>query len=703
MLLFLYLGSFFNFVVASLIGVAVFLKSKKNILNQTCAFFSMAVALWSIAYFFPLTGHSEFLSLWSFRLLHIGANYISVSKLHFYFALLGKHKENKKILIVLYSVLTFFALLMPTDIFIPEVVPKFDFPYWAKIDHVYATWLTIWMGIEVYAVTYLFWNALRSKGVKRQILKYLLIGNLIFIPGGLSNFFIFFDINVIPYFSFLVSFMPLSIAYIILRYRTFSLSYNIIAYGKPMFAGASSLFLSFTLVHSMEYVIHIREILYVSFFISFSSLYLGISKLASSRFLYALFRINKVENFHFFLEKITKKYAFYEHLDELKVDLYNTFVINLKVDFIKLIFPIKKNKENAGIIEHFQDMPKEKFLVKEELLLQKRSKKKSTLLREISKLGEVCLPIYRVGKPEIIGLFILGKQKYNNPYLSEQLKQLEELGRYLSLSLSVVHYNKFLQDEVKNKTKLLNLQNKELKKSYKQLQQFDKEKDEFLAIASHELRTPITIIKGYSSLFLEGDLGKISKEQAQYIEKIFSGSKELLALVNDMLDMQKLEADRMDFAAEEISTRELIKEIVNNFQNMYAEKNIELAYQVSTKVQTTKADPRRLKQILTNLLSNACKFTPEKGKVAVKVKEYKEDKKFSEFVVSDTGIGISDNLIDKIFEKFYQIDSALQRSVSGTGLGMPIVKSMVEKMNGKIWVESVLQKGTRFHFILPKF
>ena len=703
MLYFLYVGALFNFFVASSIGVSIFLKDKKNIINQTCAFFSLAVSLWSIFYFFPIVGDNKILSLCSFRLLHIGANYISISKLHFYFALLGEHKKNKKLLIFLHIILGVFTVLMPTKFFIPEVVPKFDFPYWARIGVLYKVWLSIWMIIEVYAVGYLFSYFLKSDGIKRQIFKYILIGNLIFIPGGLSNFFLFFDINIIPYFSFLVAFMPLSIAYIILRYRTFSFSYKIISFGKPIFTIVSSLGISFFIIQFLEKVISKIEILYLFFLLSFLFLFHGFKKIINSKIFLDALRLSELHSFNFAIQIILEKRVFYENFDELKNNLENVFIKNLNIEYAKIYFPINKKKPKyPNLTEYFKDFSREKFIVREELSLkQKDKKRKSSLLLELENFAEVCLPIYHVGNHEIIGFFVLGKQKYNNPYSVEQLKKLEELGQYLSLSLTVIYYNKFLQDEIKNKTKLLDTKNKKLKKSYEKLKELDKERDEFLAVASHELRTPITIIKGYTSLFIEESFGEVNKEQKNYLKKIFSGSEQLLLLVNNMLDIQKLKAKKMVFNIKTIDNQEIVTEMIENFKHMYQKKNINLDFKVKKNTKVN-ADPNKLKQVFNNLLSNAYKFTPEKGKVKVEVKKYKEDEQFFEFIVTDNGIGIPDKLKNKIFEKFYQIDSYLSRDVEGTGLGLPIVKSIIEEMKGEIWVESKLKTGTSFHFILPE-
>ncbi|MDD3646116.1 MAG: ATP-binding protein [Candidatus Gracilibacteria bacterium] len=221
-------------------------------------------------------------------------------------------------------------------------------------------------------------------------------------------------------------------------------------------------------------------------------------------------------------------------------------------------------------------------------------------------------------------------------------------------------------------------------------------KAEFLSIASHELRTPMTVIKGYSALLLEERFGKINEDQRKYLDTIKNNSSNLIHIVNDMLDIGKLEADKMEINYEEFNLKEFIDEMTNYFTPMFTNKKIKL--NGSSVASIINTDKGKLNQVLTNLVGNAFKFTPENGKVEIKVEKEGEKMKFS---VKDSGIGIKKDDISKLFIKFSQIDSHLQREVSGTGLGLVICKLIVEKLGGTIGVESVEGKGSTFFFYLP--
>lgn len=221
-------------------------------------------------------------------------------------------------------------------------------------------------------------------------------------------------------------------------------------------------------------------------------------------------------------------------------------------------------------------------------------------------------------------------------------------------------------------------------------------KAEFLSIASHELRTPMTVIKWYSALLLEERFWKINEDQRKYLDTIKNNSSNLIHIVNDMLDIWKLEADKMEINYEEFNLKEFIDEMTNYFTPMFTNKKIKLNWSSVASIINT--DKGKLNQVLTNLVWNAFKFTPENWKVEIKVEKEWEKMKFS---VKDSGIWIKKDDISKLFIKFSQIDSHLQREVSWTWLWLVICKLIVEKLWWTIWVESVEGKGSTFFFYLP--
>ncbi len=225
-------------------------------------------------------------------------------------------------------------------------------------------------------------------------------------------------------------------------------------------------------------------------------------------------------------------------------------------------------------------------------------------------------------------------------------------------------------------------------------------KDDFLATMSHELRTPLNGILGFSETLLEGIRGPMNEKQTQAVKIIQSSGEHLLGLINDILDVSKIEAEKFDLHLEEVGVHEACQSSLALIKEMANKKSIAIEYTISPADCRIFADPRRLKQILINLLNNSAKFTPEHGKIKLEVQANAVEKSIR-FSVKDSGIGISPEDLMKIFKPFVQVDSRLSRQFEGTGLGLTLAKKLVEMHGGNIEVQSEVGVGTCFSFVLP--
>lgn len=231
-----------------------------------------------------------------------------------------------------------------------------------------------------------------------------------------------------------------------------------------------------------------------------------------------------------------------------------------------------------------------------------------------------------------------------------------------------------------------------IKKQHKKLQELDKTKNLFLANISHELRTPLNAIIGFSQALDSQIFGSLNEKQAEYIKDIQISSLHLLGMINEILDLSKLEANAMKFNPIELNSTQIIQEVVNILEPLYANKNIKVDFKNDFSC-TIKADYQKFQQILYNLLSNAIKFTGQDGKIEIIQEKINKDYILK---IKDNGIGIEKKYHNKIFKKFVHIDNIYSKSQTSTGLGLPITKELVKLHNGKIMLESELNKGTTF-------
>lgn len=251
----------------------------------------------------------------------------------------------------------------------------------------------------------------------------------------------------------------------------------------------------------------------------------------------------------------------------------------------------------------------------------------------------------------------------------------------------------------------LDEQNRRLEAMNRRLKELDRLKSSFLATVSHELRTPLTSIIGYSDMLSEGMAGPLNAEQADYIQTISEKGETLLRLIGSILDLSQIEAGKVRLNFMPIDPAELLRSAISSVQPQAAKKNVRLLPELPPKPLTVTADLERLKQVAINLLANAVKFTPEGGQVRVRLSELEEQPELSalgyRLVVEDSGVGIPEEQLERIFESFYQVDSSSTREFGGAGLGLAIVKSFVEGHGGTMRVQSELGRGSRFTAVLP--
>jgi len=298
---------------------------------------------------------------------------------------------------------------------------------------------------------------------------------------------------------------------------------------------------------------------------------------------------------------------------------------------------------------------------------------------------ELSTPLLREGEP--IGVILIRRTEVC-PFTEKQIALLQTFADQAVIAIENVR----LFQEIQNK-------NRQLEVANERLQELDRLKSDFVANVSHELRTPLTAIKGAIDLLLREVAGPLNEKQTHYLARVRSNTHRLAGLINDVLDLSRIEEGKIDLQAERVSLAGLVHEVVETLKPLATEKEIVIRATIPESSLLVWADRDKITQILTNLIGNAVKFIPTAGRVTVS--GIIIDGEWVRVSVADNGPGIPLEEKDRVFEKFYQVAEAGGAKPKGTGLGLAISKALIELHGGKIWVESGLSLGSTFHFTLP--
>ena len=229
--------------------------------------------------------------------------------------------------------------------------------------------------------------------------------------------------------------------------------------------------------------------------------------------------------------------------------------------------------------------------------------------------------------------------------------------------------------------------------------EIDKAKTEFVSLASHQLRTPLSTVSWYSEMLLSGDAGKVTDDQQKYLEEIYKGNQRMVDLVNTLLDVSRIEIGTFVGESKPTNIIKIAESVIDEQRLQIDKKRIKFSSSFENDMPLMQSDPKLLRMVIQNLLSNAVKYTPDNGKIQISISL--QNKKCILLKISDTGYGIPKNQQDRIFTKLFRADNVVGKDTEGTGLGLYIAKSIVEQLEGKIWFESNENKETIFYVTLP--
>jgi len=437
----------------------------------------------------------------------------------------------------------------------------------------------------------------------------------------------------------------------------------------------------------------------------------------SSRYLYySFYSSQKV------LEELSGKLTKILDIDELADLTTKTIMDTMKLDRAVILlrdektgkFDIKRNfgfKEENGIslvtdnflTKHLKETNKP--LVYEELSLMINSTDKETEKEEIKKLQnnmkriEAALCNLLISKDEVIGMIVLGEKISKDPYTHQDVELLDSLCKQISISLQNAKLYSEVQDFSENLEKKVDEQVKELKVAYKKLQRLDKIKTEFMSIVSHQLRTPLSIIKGHLSMIEEGVYDNNEERRKEILTNVYKANERLITLVNDVLNISRIQSGKVEIHKEETSIEKIIEETIEKMQKPAEDKGVKITFSKPKEdIPLLNIDTNKIENILINLIDNALKYTPQ-GEITISLQKEEKDIKIE---IKDTGDGMTKEEIEKLFETFSRGEAGKKHWIQGSGLGLYIAKQFVEMHEGKIWATSEGEgKGSQFYITLP--
>ena len=307
-------------------------------------------------------------------------------------------------------------------------------------------------------------------------------------------------------------------------------------------------------------------------------------------------------------------------------------------------------------------------------------------------------PIIKKGGP--CGFIFLGSDSSQIPLTAGDEELISILTTHLAQSLDNAELFEDVYLQHQQLEKKVMERTKELSNTLSELEIVSKRKTEFVSAVSHELRTPLTSIKGYASILLTEKLGAVPPAVKERLEKINQHSNELTQLVNDLLDIARIESGRIEMKFEPLAIASVVESILDLLNQQLREKSTSVNLDLPKDLSKVMADKTQLSRVFINLIGNAIKFVPEKaGRIKISASQGPNSVQVD---ISDNGIGMSPTDAQRIFEEFYRVDNPINQKVKGSGLGLTLVKNIVQAHSGRIWVDSKLGEGSIFHFTLPK-
>ncbi len=696
------------------LGIFVVSKNKNSIIHRVFFLLSVGVTIWLVGTFMMFISKTNEQAIFWDRFIYMGVVFVPAFMYHF--SVVWTKTKKQKILIVISYILGFvFLVLSRTQYFVDDIF-KYNWGVHSQakfFHHLFLLQFFFFLALVLYNF---YKHYIENKNAsKKNQSKYVFIAFFILITVGSTAYFPAYKISIYPFSYISGVLFTMILAYAIVAHHLMDIklvlrqSFVYLAPLTIILTGYTIVEFIFTKFYFADWInttanvfIFILAILIFiplkNFFYKiankyfFSSLYDSQEVITNlSNNLRSSLDINKICNLisKTLVDSFHSKAVGILIFNEKKNEYFVQHNFNFKINQQKRFFN-DKNLQNKFAKQN-------KILIIEEIknsLFYKKSKSTIDLLTNLE--IEILAPLNI--KNKMIGLIVLGAKESGDIYNQEDLKVLQVIGSQTAIVLqNSLLYQKSLRFSEKLK-KEVSKATKDLREANVKLKKLDKAKTEFVSITSHQLRTPLTGIKGYLSMFLDGDFGELKPEQKKIMIDIFNNSNRLVRLINIFLNVSRIESGRLKIEKKKFDLAELVNEIIRELKIEAEKKDLKLEFINFKNKLEISADRDKLADVILNLIDNAIKYT-QKGNIIVSAELKNNKVKFS---VKDSGIGVDSEDAKELFNKFIRGRKITQINTSGSGLGLFIAKKIIELHNGKIWVESEGDgKGSEFIFEVP--
>ncbi len=703
-------------VATSLIALVVLIKNSKSIVSKLFAGLTVSLVLWSITTYFSLHTVNDGATLVWIRWIML-----FVVLQNTFFFLLSRvfpsgssrlFKKKRYIIAITYSIITAISAL--TSFLFVDFKNNSPVPGPAMILFIPHALIFALGGLVL-----LIKRTLNAKGGVRVQLQYFLFGViLMYTIGPLGNFIvpIFFDsrffVTLSPLYSVIFSGL---IAYAIVAKKMFDIKAAVarsVAYiliiGTLAFIYSISLFGLVNNIFDAPDQELTRQVLSVVLVVplifSFEKIKQFFNRVSNKLFYQDAYdpqqflnSLNNVLVGNIELKSLLQESA--ELIEETMKCEFCAFSIQGSKKIPQRIIGsgnIELNQEDIVEVVNVVDKQRHKLIVTDEIESVNSKLKKKLLESNIT----VAKRMYTTGSThQEIGYLIFGGKKSGNPYSKEDIRVIEIISNELVIAIQnalrfeeIQEFTVTLQDKVNEATR-------DLRKANEKLKALDETKDEFISMASHQLRTPLTSVKGYLSMVVEGDVGKISKQQKDLLNQAFSSSQRMVYLIADLLNVSRLRTGKFVIENKPTQLADVIEAEMAQLQEVANSKNQTLTYKKPAKFPVMSLDETKIRQVIMNFTDNALHYTPKDGHIEVKLEDLGNS---IQFTVVDDGLGVPKNEQHHLFSKFYRAGNAKKARPDGTGLGLFMAKKVIIAQGGAIIFKSEENKGSTFGFTMPK-